>query len=111
MQNCRPGRRHRRYRRLRCIEHKLHPDCQFLQGSAACGACALDRKNIISFKFNDSGDWHGRCSCPLTLPVNEDKVMQRTFTAGLSVSALAVVAIAAEPDPLPADATYRPLPT
>lgn len=37
--------------------------------------------------------------------------MQRTFTAGLSVSALAVVAIAAEPDPLPADATYRPLPT
>lgn len=37
--------------------------------------------------------------------------MQRTFTVGLSVSALSILAIAAEPDPLPAELTYRPLPT
>lgn len=33
MQNCRPGRRHRRYRRQRCIEHKLHPDSHFYMDS------------------------------------------------------------------------------
>lgn len=37
--------------------------------------------------------------------------MYRAFAAGLSISAVAVLAVAAQPDPLPPDTTYRPLPT
>src|SRR5215218_3646269 len=37
--------------------------------------------------------------------------MYRTFTAACSIFALATAVFGAEPDPLPPDTTYRPLPT